>query len=135
MQKGIPALVDGGWSEDDAYRWGTLLLFSGMFATALLDLLVHGVSSIAGKNKNVDAATVPEVKGVSGNASKHDFATMEEGKTGARIDSSSEVSDNAADAHQVCHISSSKASAVAYVSHRTDAAGCVRMVNPTTCLT
>lgn len=107
MQKGVAALVDGGWSEDDAYRWGTLLLFSGMFATALLDLLVHGVSALAGKNQSVDATTVPEVKGVSGNASQKDFTNMEEGKTVARIDSSSEASDNDANNNQVYPISPS----------------------------
>lgn len=92
MSKGVPALIDGGWSEDEAYRWGTIMFFGGMFATGLLDLVVHGVSYIAGHNDNVDATTVPEVKGISGSASQKTISSMEEGKAVARTDTSSETS-------------------------------------------
>lgn len=91
MSKGVAALVDGGWNEDDAYRWGTLMLFGGMLATALLDLLVHAVSHCAGKNKNIDANTVPEVKSVSDRQVQKVDAGMEEGKAGPSASSTGEI--------------------------------------------
>eukprot|EP00892_Ulva_mutabilis_P010489 jgi/Ulvmu1/7812/UM004_0041.1 len=93
MTKGLEALVDGGWNEDDAYRWGTIMFFGGMFATGLLDLLVHGVSHLAGNNKNKDATAVQEVKDVSGrNGLKPDISDVEAGKPPASVDSGSEAS-------------------------------------------
>jgi hypothetical protein len=65
MQKGVDALVSGGWSEDSAYRWGTVLLFAGMLVTALLNCVVHVVSAYAGVNEAVDATALNEVSNTS----------------------------------------------------------------------
>lgn len=85
MQKGVTALIDGGWGEDGGYRNGTLLLFAGMVLTGILDLLVHFVSKFAGVNEDIDATKVPEVERQS-SESAHKPATdmvvadMEAGK-------------------------------------------------------
>lgn len=80
MQKGVPALIDGGWGEDGGYRYGTLLLFGGMVITGLLDLLVHFVSKFAGVNEEIDANRVPEVGGRKSSETTKKVADMEAGK-------------------------------------------------------
>lgn len=80
MQKGVPALIDGGWGEDGGYRYGTMLLFGGMVITGLLDLLVHFVSKFAGVNEEIDANRVPEVGGRKSSETTKKVADMEAGK-------------------------------------------------------
>ena len=80
MQKGVVALVDGGWSEDDGYRYGTMLLFAGMLITGLLDILVHFVSKFAGVNEEIDANRVPEVGGRKSSESSKRVEDLEAGK-------------------------------------------------------
>lgn len=105
MSKGVPALVDGGWGEDEAYRYGTLLLFGGMVLTGILDLLVHFVTKLAGANESIDATKVPEVRGHNSSESGHKdpVADMEAGKR-ATGDQDSSTSVTAGEIDHVCFL-------------------------------
>jgi hypothetical protein len=83
MQKGVAALTDGGWGENGAYRWGTALLFAGMLATGVLDVIVHIISNHAGVNSTIDATTVPEVSAARANEAKD--AAKPENKSAAVV--------------------------------------------------
>jgi hypothetical protein len=61
MSKGVTALDEGGWGAA-GYRWGTMLFFGGISITALLDALVHFLSSLAGQSPDKYTASVTEMR-------------------------------------------------------------------------
>jgi hypothetical protein len=61
MKKGVTALSKTSWGENKGYQYGTLLFFGGMVIIAILDLIVHFLSNLAGMNKKKEAANVSEM--------------------------------------------------------------------------
>jgi hypothetical protein len=116
MQKGVKALINGGW--DAGYRYGTLLLFGGMVLTGILDLLVHFLSDFAGENEDIDATKVPEVVGSSSSDAADSRDTSIRKSTDVVADM--EAGKVSADAH-----SNSSPVAVAFVGHVRSLSRCV----------